>query len=72
MLPETYERIVTNWSSVWRVDLVEEGIHPRCPRCGIVMRDIPGGWVCPACSYKCYAQFAQQPMDPNLSSIGGG
>lgn len=23
--------------------------QPHCPRCHVVMRDIPGGWWCPSC-----------------------
>lgn len=36
-----------------------EGEQPRCPKCGVLMRDIPGGWRCPACGYV-YAPMLQQ------------
>lgn len=67
--PQTYLR---QGDRVWRVDPVEEGVQPRCPRCGIVMRDIAGGWICPACKYTSFAQLAQQPIDPDLPNIHGG
>ncbi|WP_164478100.1 TFIIB-type zinc ribbon-containing protein [Microbacterium sp. ABRD28] len=28
------------------MDLIEQ---PRCPNCGVVMRDEPGAYRCPAC-----------------------
>jgi len=26
-----------------------DGSHPRCDRCGVLLRDIPGGYRCPSC-----------------------
>ena len=54
------------------VDGMEHGRQPRCPECKVVMRDIPGGWKCPACGHVEFAQFAQQPIDPDLPGIHGG
>ncbi|GAA2001186.1 rubrerythrin [Microbacterium ulmi] len=31
-------------------DAAFEAPQPRCRSCGIVMRDVPGGWRCPACA----------------------
>jgi hypothetical protein len=25
--------------------------QPRCVNCGVLMRDVPGGWDCPACDH---------------------
>jgi ribosomal protein L37AE/L43A len=51
------------------------GAQPRCPVDGVVMRDIPGGWKCPACGYV-YApaimQQQEQPPDFDGPSIHGG
>lgn len=37
-------RVVDDWGSA---DLDYQ--QPRCSRCLVVMRDIPGGWWCPSC-----------------------
>jgi tRNA(Ile2) C34 agmatinyltransferase TiaS len=29
--------------------VIDDGEQPRCKRCGVVMRDIEGGWQCPSC-----------------------
>lgn len=29
----------------------DDGAQPRCDRDGVLMRDIPGGWECPACEF---------------------
>lgn len=26
-----------------------DGVQPRCPACGVLMRDEPGAYRCPAC-----------------------
>jgi hypothetical protein len=28
---------------------LDDGAQPRCEACGVGMRDVPGGWQCPAC-----------------------
>lgn len=30
-------------------DTLDDGQVLRCDDCGVLMRDIPGGWECPAC-----------------------
>lgn len=30
-------------------DELGAGAQPRCPTCGVVMRDEPGAYVCPSC-----------------------
>lgn len=32
-------------------DPLDDGAQPRCATDGVVMRDIPGGWECPACGW---------------------
>jgi len=36
---------------------------PRCPDDGILMRDIPGGWVCPHCGHVQQAQDVEMPPE---------
>jgi rRNA maturation endonuclease Nob1 len=50
-----------------------DGAQPRCSKCGVLMRDIPGGWECPACGHKYTRQMQQQPQaDFQGPSIHGG
>jgi len=41
---------VRDWAgrSIEDVDDLSELEQPRCPRCGAVMRDVPGGYECAA------------------------
>lgn len=33
------------------MDDLGEGAQLRCDACGVLMRDIPGGWECPVCGH---------------------
>jgi tRNA(Ile2) C34 agmatinyltransferase TiaS len=53
-----------------------DGSQPRCEECGVLMRDIPGGWRCPACGHVdapvVMQQQQQQLPDFDGPSIHGG
>ncbi|WP_171013084.1 hypothetical protein [Microbacterium sp. 2FI] len=53
-----------------------DGAQPRCPLCGVLMRDIPGAWRCPACGhvYAPTMMQQQQQEQPEFDgpSIRGG
>lgn len=50
--------------------------QPRCPDCGVLMRDDPRGYKCPSCGYleDHSAEYAQIEMPPEFDgpSIQGG
>ena len=37
-----------------------DGEQPRCEECGVLMRDIPGGWECPACGHVLMLTMQEQ------------
>lgn len=43
--------------------------QPRCALCGVVMRDIPGGWRCPSCHVGFMITFAADGAS-TLSRLG--
>lgn len=51
----------------------DEGAQPRCEKCGVLMRDIPGGWECPACGHQLLPTM-QISLPPKFDgpSIHGG
>jgi tRNA(Ile2) C34 agmatinyltransferase TiaS len=52
----------------------DDGAQPRCEKCGVLMRDIPGGWRCPACGHTFTPIVQQQEQPPEFTgpSIRGG
>lgn len=48
------------------------GAQPRCPHCGIVMRDIDHGSVCPECGYTELFVAVDMPPEFDGPSIKGG
>ena len=50
-----------------------DGAQPDCDECGVVMRDIPGGWQCPSCG-AILEQVWAGPLPDSFSgpSIHGG
>jgi hypothetical protein len=55
------------------VDDLDDAAQPRCPDCGVLMRDVPEGWVCPSFGHQNRADLLTDPM-PNFDghSIHGG
>lgn len=51
----------------------DEGAQPRCEECGVLMRDIAGGWQCPACGHQ-LLPTTQIPVAPRFKgpAIHGG
>lgn len=45
--------------------------QPRCPECGIVMRDVAGGWKCPECGETMTADVVDVPRFDGPSIRGG-
>jgi len=39
------------------------GAQPHCPRYDIVMRELPGGLICPACGRTIEAPAATMPVE---------
>jgi len=39
------------------------GAQPHCSRCDIVMRELPGGLICPACGRVIEAPRVDMPAD---------
>lgn len=50
----------------------EDGSHPRCAECGVLMRDIDGGYECPACGHVYAPTMPIQIPRFNGPSIHGG
>ncbi|MET0888194.1 MAG: hypothetical protein ABWX92_17285 [Mycetocola sp.] len=51
----------------------DDALQPRCPDCGVLMRDVPDGWVCPSCGHKSTADPLTGPLpDFDGHSIHGG
>jgi tRNA(Ile2) C34 agmatinyltransferase TiaS len=44
------------------VDDFIDAEQPRCPECGVLMRDMPEGWVCPSCGHSITADPLTGPM----------
>lgn len=56
-----------------RMDPFDDAQQPRCPECGTVMRDVPGGWKCGGCGHADYPAIdgRQQPTFDGPSINGG-
>lgn len=49
-----------------------DGSHPRCDRCRVLMRDIPGGYRCPSCGHVLtVTRSIQQPTFTGPAIRGG-
>ncbi len=53
-------------------DDVEAGTQPRCPECGVVMRDDPAGAVCPECGLTQPHDDVVMPPEFDGPSLYGG
>lgn len=53
-------------------DPVGVGEQPRCPSCGVLMRDEPGAYVCPACGERVALPDVATPPRFDGPSIRGG
>ena len=49
-----------------------DGAQPRCPDDSVVMRDVPGGWACPACGFHEPVEDAPAPPAFDGPSLHGG
>lgn len=49
-------------------DPIGAGEQPRCPSCGVLMRDEPGAYVCPACGER--VALPPAPMPPHFEGDG--
>jgi ribosomal protein S27AE len=59
--------------NLWDVDLFDDAQQPRCPECGTLMRDVPGGWQCSACGHADYlARDGKMPPAFDGPSVKGG
>lgn len=56
------------------MDLFDAAEQPRCPECGVVMRDVPGGWQCPSCGHANFPKLDRIVIPPPFRgpSIHGG
>lgn len=67
------ERVDADWASS---DLDYQ--QPRCSRCHVVMRDIPGGWWCPSCQAGMIlttadsGRYAVAPVGPRQTQLRRG
>lgn len=52
-------------------DVLAAAAQPHCPTCDVVMRDVPGGWVCPECEYREHAPPVEYPVFDGPSIHGG-
>lgn len=53
-------------------DTLDDGQVLRCDDCGVLMRDIPGGWECPDCGHVYAPTMPIQIPRFNGPSIHGG
>lgn len=54
-------------------DPFDDAQQPRCPKCGTLMRDVPGGWQCAGCGHSEYPSLDGRPQ-PTFDgpSVAGG
>jgi hypothetical protein len=74
-----HTRIITTGLRAWNpdyaspeqiaVDDFDDAVQPRCPDCGLLMRDAPGGWTCPSCRHNITADPLTDPM-PDFEGRG--
>ncbi|GEP49072.1 hypothetical protein MSA03_25800 [Microbacterium saccharophilum] len=50
----------------------ELGAQPRCPTCGVVMRDEPGATMCPSCGRREAHDDVVMPPSFDGPAIRGG
>lgn len=53
-------------------DDLDAGAQPRCPACGVVMRDEPGAYVCPSCDHRELVPAFAMPPGFDGPGIRGG
>ena len=53
------------------MDTLADAAQPSCPECEITMRDVRGGWKCPACGHLELAVAHVPPRFDGPSLPGG-
>jgi tRNA(Ile2) C34 agmatinyltransferase TiaS len=51
---------------------LEAGAQPRCPSCGVLMRDVPDGVTCPECGYHEPHDVVAMPPEFSGPTVRGG